>query len=150
MVGCQDKAAMAELEKFKTQAAVEEQNKALVHNYFKEMDSSNFDFVMNSFASDAKIFFPSSSQTPMPMDEVLLGLKSFYEAFPDYKHDLKEIIAEGDIVIVRTIDSGTHEGEFMGIPATGNRFEVGAVVILRINNGKIVELWEEIDNMGLM
>ena len=150
MVGCQDKEAMAELEEMKAQAEVEEQNKALINNYFKEMDSGNFDFVMGAFASDARIFFPSGSTTPMPMDEVFHGLKSFYEAFPDYKHDLKEMIAEGDIVIVRTIDSGTHEGEFMGIPATGNKFEVGAVIIFHIKDGKIVEFWEEMDMLGLM
>ena len=45
MVGCQDKEAMAELEKFKPQAEVEEQNEEITRKFFKELDSGNFDTV---------------------------------------------------------------------------------------------------------
>ncbi len=148
--GCQDKAAMAELEAMKAQAQVEEQNKELIRNFLKEMDNGNHDFVMDSMASDAKMFFPSGSPTPSPKEEMSQVLKSWHETFPDYKHDIKEMIAKGDFVLVRAIDTATHEGEFQGIPATGNKIEVGAIMIYRIKNGKIVEAWEEMDVLGMM
>ena len=150
MVGCQDNEAMAELEEFKAQAALEEQNKELIRNFLKEMDNGNHDFVMDSFASDAKMFWPSGSPTPGLKEDMFQALKSWYETFPDYKHGIKEMIAKGDFVLVRAIDTATHEGEFQGIPATGNKIEVGAIIIYRIKNGKIVEVWEEMDMLGMM
>ena len=150
VVCCQDKEAMAELEEFKAQAALEEQNKELIRNFLKEMDNRNHDFVMNSFASDAKMFWPSGSPIPGLKEDMFQASKSWYETFPDFKHGIKEIIAKGDFVIVRVIDTATHEGEFQGIPATGNKIEVGAIIIYRIKNGKIVEAWEDMDMLGLM
>jgi ketosteroid isomerase-like protein len=147
---CQDKAAMAELEEFKAQATLEEQNKELIRNFLKEMDNGNHDFVMDSFASDAKMFWPSGSPIPSLKEDMFQALKSWYETFPDYKHGIKEMIAKGDFVLVRAIDTATHEGEFQGIPATGNKLEVGAIIIYRIKNGKIVEVWEEMDMLGMM
>ena len=150
MVSCQDQEAMAELEAMKAQAEIEAQNKALIRNYFKEMDSGNLEIITETFAPDAKLYFPSGSPKSLSVKEAIEGTKSFYEAFPDYNHSIEEVIAEGDIVIVRAIDRGTHEGEFQGIPATGNKFEVGAIIIFRIEDGKIIEFWEEIDMLGLM
>jgi predicted ester cyclase len=71
-----------------------------------------------------------------------------YEAFPKWKHKMEEIIAVGDKVIARAIDYTTHEGEFQGIPATGNKVEFGVIVIYSIDKGKIVEMREEGDMLG--
>ena len=58
-------------------------------------------------------------------------------------------IGVGDKVIVRLIDRGTHQGEFVGIPGTGNKIEFGVIAIFHIEDGKIVEVREEIDFLGL-
>jgi ketosteroid isomerase-like protein len=150
VVGCQDKAAMAELEQFKAQAAVEQQNIELIRNFLKEMDAGNHDFVMDCFAPDAKLFWPSGSPMPSLKENMAQTLQSWYVIFPDYKHGIKEIIAKGDFVIVRVIDTATHEGDFQGIPATGNKIEVGATIIYRIKDGRIIEGWEDMDMLGMM
>jgi predicted ester cyclase len=150
MVSCQDKEAMAELEEFRTQAEVEEQNMELIRNFLKEMDNGNHDFVMDSMASDVKMFWPSGSPIPSLKEDMSPALKGWYETYPDYEHGIKEMIAKGDFVVVRAIDTATHEGEFQGIPATGNKIEVGAIIIYRIQNGKIVEVWEDMDMLGMM
>ena len=60
------------------------------------------------------------------------------------------MIAEGDKVATRFTVTGTQQGEWMGIPASGNKFEVGGILIVRIENGKIVEQREDADLLGLM
>ena len=150
VVGCQDKEAMAELEEFKAQAEVEEQNKELIRNYLREMDKQNFEIFNEFYAPDAKIYYPSNSSEPMSTEQAVPLAKSFYAAFPDYSHSIEELIAVGDKVIVRLIDRGTHEGEFNGIPATGNKVEFSVILIGKIKDGKLVEGWQEADIMGLM
>jgi len=149
MVGCQDKEAMAELEEFKAQAEVEEQNKELIRNYLEEMDKKNFEIYSEVFAPDAKIYLPSNSSEPMSVEQSVQMAKSVYAAFPDFSHSIEELIAVGDKVIGRAIDRGTHQGEFNGIPATGKKIEMSVIVIFYFKEGKIVEAREEIDMLGL-
>jgi steroid delta-isomerase-like uncharacterized protein len=59
-------------------------------------------------------------------------------------------IAEGDKVATRWTFCGTHKGEFLGIAATGKRIKITGINICRIENGKIVELWREVDIMGVL
>jgi len=141
IVGCQDKAAMAELE---------EQNKALIRNFFEEENNRNIDILNEMSAPNATWFHPSVSTTPIAFEEAFEGLKIFWHAFPDLTLTIEDIIAEGDKVVVRFIGRGTHQGELEGIPATGNKFEVSAIQIFRIEDAKIVETWEISDRLGLM
>ena len=46
--------------------------------------------------------------------------------------------------------SGTHRGEFMGVPATGKRVSIGVIDIIRVSGGKLVEHWGQMDSMGMM
>ena len=46
----------------------------------------------------------------------------FFNAFPDIHIEVEDLIAEGDTVVMRATTTGTHQGDFMGIPATGKRF----------------------------
>ena len=72
------------------------------------------------------------------------------KAIPDYNWTIEEIIAVGDKVITRNTERGTHEGEYFGIPATGNKFEMSVIFITRIENGKIVEDRVEQNTLGMM
>ena len=150
MVGCQDKDAMAELEEFKAQVAVEEQNKELIRHYLKEMDKQSFEIFNEVYAPDAKIYYPSNTSEPMSVEQSVPMARSFYAAFPDFSHSLEEVIAVGDKVIARAIDRGTHQDEFNGIPATGNKIEMSVIAIFYFKEGKIVEVREEFDMIGLM
>ena len=71
-------------------------------------------------------------------------------AFPDNRHEVKEVIAEGDRVVLRCTLSGTHEGPFMGIPPTGRRIEVNEIHIYRLKGGKAVEHRAGRDDLGAM
>jgi steroid delta-isomerase-like uncharacterized protein len=150
MVGCQDKEAMAELEEFKAQAALEEQNKELVKRYFEEFNKGNFEIFEEVYASDYTAYIPSNNPKPMSLEEATEYMMPVFEAFPDMNWDIQDIIANGDKVIVRSIVTGTHKGDMQGIPATGIKVNVGCIVIYRLQDGKIVEEWAEEDMLGMM
>jgi steroid delta-isomerase-like uncharacterized protein len=76
--------------------------------------------------------------------------RAFVKAFPDTKHSIEDLFAEGDRVVLRVISRGTHLGQFEGIAATGRRVEFTGMVIYRISNGRIAESWGEMDFARLM
>ena len=149
-VGCQDKEAMAELEAMKAQAEVKEQNKALVNRMYEAFSTGDFEAYKEVVAPEYVWYFPSRSTKPVSREETIEFVKMLRNAFPDITYSIEELIAVEDRVISRFIVRGTHEGEFEGIPATGNKIESGGIVMTRIENGKIVEDKEEVDLLGLM
>lgn len=71
-------------------------------------------------------------------------------AFPDFKATIDDMIAEGDKVVIRQTWRGTHKGEFMGIPPTGKSVSIKVIDIIRVDGGKFVEHWGQMDTMGMM
>ena len=66
-------------------------------------------------------------------------LGPFQSAFPDFEMEIVELIAEGDTVVAHFRCSGTHRGEWIGVPATGRRFEnVDEIYIFRVRDGKLI------------
>lgn len=140
MFGCQDKEAMAELDALKAQAALEEQNKELVLRLYDEIDKQNFEAAIAMLAPDAKIY-GSGGFEPAKPEDLRPMFPAWYTAFPDYVHNIEDVIAEGDKVVVKTIYTGTHEADFYGAPPTGNTFKYLGIHILTIKEDKIVEAW---------
>jgi steroid delta-isomerase-like uncharacterized protein len=71
-------------------------------------------------------------------------------AFPDYRNPLDFVIAEDAFAVSCGRSTGTHRGEFFGIPATGRKIDVPAFGILRFANGQAVERWGFADNLAIM
>ena len=71
-------------------------------------------------------------------------------AFPDLRTTLEDVFASGDRVAVRGTDRGTHRGDFMGRPATGRQVTSTWIEIFRIESGKAVEGWLEMDSRRLL
>jgi steroid delta-isomerase-like uncharacterized protein len=94
-------------------------------------------------------------QVPLPgQGPALDGLKDVIRAmragFPDIVFAIQEQISEGDKVASRFEWTGTHRGEFLGIPATGRTVSVWGVVIDRLEDGRIKDTRIIMDTMGLM
>jgi steroid delta-isomerase-like uncharacterized protein len=70
--------------------------------------------------------------------------------FPDLRFSIEDTIAEREKFVVSWIISGTHTGEFMGIPATGRKISVEGITIHYIKNGKILDSYVRWDALGLM
>jgi steroid delta-isomerase-like uncharacterized protein len=150
MVSCQDKEAMAELEEFKAQAALEKQNIALVKRYIDEFNKGNVEILNEICAPDYRFYVPSNSPKFMSREEIVGTMKMFISAFPDFNWSIEDTIAEGDKVVTRFSMRGTHEGEWQGIPPTGNKVETSAIFITLIKNGKVVEDRDEENSLGFM
>lgn len=71
-------------------------------------------------------------------------------AFPDFRVTADDLVAEDDRVMCRFTCTGTHKGEFMGIPPTGKSFQISGVSITKLVNGKQVETWGVSDYLGAL
>jgi steroid delta-isomerase-like uncharacterized protein len=149
MVGCQDKEALTELEEFKAQAAVEEQNKEMARKFVEALDEGNFDIHEELFADDYVCHFAGIPE-PLSRDAQKQLIKAYYEAFPNNTHSIEDIIAKDDKVIFRQINRATQEGEYYGITSTGKQVEYAGIWIFRVANDKIIESWGIEDNLGTM
>jgi predicted ester cyclase len=75
----------------------------------------------------------------------------FRKSFPDFRMEIVDLIAEGDKVVAHFKCSGTHQGEWMGNPPTGKRFEgVDEIYIFRVTNGKLSGATAVEDNLTRM
>ncbi|MEU8319589.1 ester cyclase [Nonomuraea sp. NPDC048881] len=66
-------------------------------------------------------------------------------AFPDLHIEVEDVIAEGDKVVLRNTVTGTHRGEYMGVPPTGRSITYREIMIVRFADGRIVETWGIVD-----
>lgn len=82
------------------------------------------------------------------------GLKQFFKmmrtAFPDLNTKIGFMVAENEKIVVYVTMTGTHKGEYMGIPATGKKFDIKVIDIIRVVNGKMMEHWGVGDYMTMM
>lgn len=117
-----------------------EENKAIVRRFLEEI----FNF-RNLTAIDELV-------TPEAIDHCKqsLTLWLILSALPDFRISIKTMIAEGDKVAVISTLSGTHQGVLMGIAPSNKPVSIIKADIFRVANGKIVEIWQNGDYIGLM
>jgi predicted ester cyclase len=83
---------------------------------------------------------------PTGLDQYIAGLQSVVEAFPDYYWDLQHLLVDGDWLSAHLIDTGTHTGTFLTIPATGRTITAQEFAVYRIANNKITACWGNLDS----
>jgi steroid delta-isomerase-like uncharacterized protein len=128
-----------------------EENKTLVRRSFEEVfNQGNLDAVEEIFASDYVLHDPTSPEEIRGTEGMKQYVSMYRTAFPDLQQTIEDQFAEGEKVATRLTGRGTHQGELMGIPPTGNRVEAPGIVINRISSGKIAESWANYDAMGMM
>src|SRR3954447_17120681 len=71
-------------------------------------------------------------------------------AFPDLRFEAQHLVAEDDLVMSRLTAQGPHQGEFMGVPASGRHIDIQTVDTFRLLDGKIAEQWVVMDVLGLL
>ena len=147
MAGCQDKEAMAELEEFRAQAALEEENKAFFMRASEAWLKEDIEALKEFFSPEFVGYSPTGQGSSL--ERVLAQTKRTRLMFPDMTNIHEDVFAKGDLVVSRYISKGTHTGDIEGFPATGKEIEFGSIMISRIENGKIMESWVVPDLLNL-
>lgn len=87
---------------------------------------------------------PATKEGTWMMFQMLRG------AFPDLNMAVQDMVEEGNLVAVRVRMSGTHEGEFMGMPGSGRTFDIQVMDFLEFSGGQVIAHWGVMDAAGMM
>jgi hypothetical protein len=96
------------------------------------------------------VLHAASGQDVRGLENVKKHISEFYDAFPGNHMTIDDLIVEGDKAVVRYTFTGTHKGEYRGIPSTNKNVTIWAIEIHRIVGGKRVESWSRYDTLGVM
>ncbi|NJN81755.1 MAG: ester cyclase [Caldilineaceae bacterium] len=120
--------------------------KRWIEDGFNGRDMAAFDRYFSANLVDQAL--PPGVPAGLEGRKMLAG--AFFAAFPDIHLHAEDIIEEGERVAMRWMAHGTHQGEFMGIPATGKQVRITGIAIDRFENGQVVEHWEQFDQLSMM
>jgi steroid delta-isomerase-like uncharacterized protein len=127
-----------------------EENKAIVRRWFEEVinhlrvDRSG-ELVTQDYVDHGAL----PGQAP-GLEGAKQKWAMYIAAVPDLHGTVEDMLAEGDEVAARWTAEGTHQGELLGVPATGKRFRFTGISICRLAEGKMAEQFEQWDRLGLM
>jgi steroid delta-isomerase-like uncharacterized protein len=125
-------------------------NTTIVQNFIEEcINQGKLDSAVKFVWEDVveQVPFPGQGPGIEGLKDVLRGMRN---AFPDLHFGVEEQIAEGDKVLTRFEWTGTHKGDFLGIPATGRPVKVWGMVIDRLQDARIKDTRIIMDLLGLM
>src|SRR6266540_1152226 len=129
--------------------ATREESKAIMRRLIDEFwNGRDLDAADELFHPDA--ISPSAPFLPAGPEGPKTIARMFFSAFPDYQIQIEHLIGEDDRVAARLSQRGTHQGELMGVAATGREAAWTETGILRIADGRIVESWYDVDLLGMM
>ena len=121
-----------------------EDNKAWLRKSMDDIWSEgNLDAAGEFYAADV-VIHNAAPDNPGRLEGVKYTVSGFRAAFPDIQFNVEDMIAEGDKVTQRWSATGTQTGEWLGAPPSGEKTTMGGISIVRIANGKIVEIWSAI------
>ena len=117
-----------------------EENKATIRRIYEELwDGRKLEVADEVIAWDGVNYDTGLVPGPFGPEEMKGTVQMVTAGFPDNRHKVEELIAEGDTVVARVILTGTNDGPFMGMPPTGKKIEVNEIHIYRLKDGKAVE-----------
>lgn len=128
-----------------------EQNKAIVRRFYEEVMSQGkvdlLDEIMaESFTDHGETLFGS----PRGRESLRQGIVATRRVFPDLAVQLHDVIAGGDMVGVRGTMRCRQQGEFLGIPATGNELSWAGLAMFRVVDGRMAERWFNSDSLSIV
>jgi steroid delta-isomerase-like uncharacterized protein len=128
-----------------------EENKAVVRRFLEEIfTGGNLELVEELFAPHYVLHDPSVPGEVRGPEGIKQYVGMYRGAYPDTRFTVEDQIAEGDEVVTRWTGRGTHQGELMGIPPTGQEVTVTGIEFDRVSGGKLEETWVNYDAMGMM
>jgi len=128
-----------------------EANKELIRRFYDEVwNKGNTDFAFEVFAEGyVRHDLRPGNPTGGPAGQKQVA-DDFRAAFPDVKQEIDFMVAEGEIVVARWMMQGTNTGQWGKQPPTGKFVKIAGVNIFRFADGKVVEIWNHRDDLGMM
>ena len=128
-----------------------EENKAVVRRFLEEVfGGGNLELADELFAPDYVLHDPSVPGEVRGPEGMKQYMSMYRSAYPDTNFTIEDQIAVGDEVVTRWTGQGTHQGELLGIPPTGERVTVTGIEFDRVSGGRIEETWVSYDALGMM
>ena len=146
---CKNQSERAESDKLKARIDLQVQNKEIVREFFAAIDAQNFN-KLNELLSDDFSLNAAGLVQPWKKEDVFKDIRKYYSSFPDWSHQIEDMIAEGDKVAVKLTQHGTQKAQFEEIAPKGTKVTKSAMHEVTIVNGKIKEWWAIEDDLGLM
>lgn len=128
-----------------------ERNKAAIIRWLEEGDNKNQPEIADEvFAPDVVMYHPTSPTPLVGVEPIKMGTIGMRQAFPDFHGTIEDVFGEGDRVTVRWTLRGTHQGAFMGLPATGKSFVQPGISVYRFVDGMVVEAWYAVNMLDFL
>jgi steroid delta-isomerase-like uncharacterized protein len=125
-------------------------NKALVRRYYDEAFNGRRPELVDELGVEDYVEhdpFPGMGNGRADLKARVQGILA---AFNPLVFTIEDVIAEGNRVVVRWSQVGTHSGDFMGIPATGKQFTIAGIDVHRIRDARMAEHWHVVDQFALL
>jgi predicted ester cyclase len=128
-----------------------EEAKEVVRRWNDEgWSGGKYDLAHEIISPNMTVHGAGGQQIGMGPEALIDLIKTWRTAFPDGYMTIDDLIVEGDLVGIRNTWRGTQQAEFYGIPPSGNSVTVTSVGLDRVQDGKVVEGWGELDMVGMM
>jgi steroid delta-isomerase-like uncharacterized protein len=128
----------------------ESENRELIRDLVTEVwNRRNYDRISELIHAEYVLHEASSPLETRGIDGFTKRTEMFHTAFPDLELRIEDLLMDGDRVVLRWTAQGTHEGNLLGIPATGATMMVPGMTIYQIEDGSVRESWEVSDMLGL-
>ena len=125
-------------------------NKQVVARFYEELwNRGNYDAADELVAADYLRHDLRPGDAPPGPEGQKAVAAGFRAAFPDARLDVEALVSEGDLVVARWTISGTNTGPWGGVAPTGKSVRFAGVNFFRIADGKIAEIWNIRDDLGL-
>lgn len=125
-------------------------NSDIVRNLIEVWNHRDFGVLDRYVHPDHLNHGPTEGQFPQGLEGQHIFIKTFITAFPDVHAEITDMYELGDMVDAYVTFEGTHQGELMGVAATGRHITVYVHTRDRLVNGKVVESWAEWDPIEMM
>jgi steroid delta-isomerase-like uncharacterized protein len=123
-------------------------NKAVIRSFIDAWNTRDFDRFTTLMGAEAVLHIGGGDVSCNPAGTRAIA-EEWTTAFPDWRFELLDLIAEGDRVVAHMPYSGTHHRAIIGLEPTGKSCTVDEIVIFRLTERKIVEAWEVFDEAGM-
>lgn len=126
------------------------QNKEVIKKLLNAFETGNTSDISNFISNDIQDHNPEPGMSGNGIDLAKSYINEYKRGFPDLKFQVNAIVSEGDQAILHSTFTGTHRGEFWGIPASNKQVKIEGYDRFRIQNGKIAERWGIADSITLL